>query len=67
MFVFRISGLSRVMLVNPVAHDDCPIVSLALSKKDWSRVSAEDILVHDDPRAAVLVRSPVFLPPLVQS
>lgn len=31
-------------------------VSLALTKKDRSRVSAEDILTHDDPRAAVLVR-----------
>ncbi|XP_029311404.1 transient receptor potential cation channel subfamily M member 7 isoform X2 [Cottoperca gobio] len=27
-----------------------------LSKKEWSRVSAEDILSHEDPRAAILER-----------
>lgn len=32
-------------------------VSAALTKKDRSRVSAEDILMHEDPRTAVLVRS----------
>lgn len=32
-------------------------VSAALTKKDRSRVSAEDILIHEDPRTAVLVRS----------
>lgn len=31
-------------------------VSLGLTKKDRSRVSAEDIRVHEDPRAAVPVR-----------
>lgn len=30
-------------------------VSVALTKKDRSRVSAEDILIHEDPRTAVLV------------
>lgn len=32
-------------------------VSVALTKKDRSRVSAEDILIHEDPRTAVLVRT----------
>lgn len=35
----------------------CVFVSAALTKKDRSRVSAEDIRIHEDPRAAVLVRT----------
>lgn len=35
-------------------------VSVALTKKDRSRVSAEDILVHEDSRAAVPVRVSVY-------
>lgn len=31
-------------------------VAAALTKKERSRVSAEDILTHEDPRTAVLVK-----------
>lgn len=36
-------------------------VSAGLTKKDRSRVSAEDILIHEDPRTAVLVRKCVYV------
>lgn len=46
--------------------ENCHCISAALTKKDRSRVSAEDILTHEDPRSAVLVKIVLYVCTLSQ-